>query len=101
LRIVYGPTSHFEVGKMSVPSHQVSPYELRLDASGQLTHLTMDELARRWRRKRKTVERHYQRWGLRPLRLGGRLLFPHEQVLEVERRAIRGEVAQAPPGGGK
>ena len=75
-----------------IPSEQIPPRELALDAGGAVTHLTMDELARRWRRKRKTVERHYARWGLRPLRLGGRLLFPIVQVLEVERRAIQGEL---------
>jgi hypothetical protein len=55
----------------------------------------MDELAARWRRKRKTIERHYSEWGLRPLRLGGRLLFPLSQVLEVEQRAMRGELVTA------
>ena len=75
-----------------MPSDQISPYELNLDPNGAVTHLTMDELARRWRRKRKTVERHYARWGLRPLRFGGRLLFPMPQILEVEQRASRGEL---------
>ena len=74
-----------------MPADQVSPYAV-LDASGEVMHLTMDELARRWRRKRKTIERHYSQWGLRPLRLGGRLLFPMSQVTEVEQRAIRGEL---------
>jgi hypothetical protein len=60
-------------------------------------HLTMDELARRWRRKRKTIERHYAKWGLRPLRFGGRLLFPISQILEVEQRAMRGEFVEARP----
>jgi hypothetical protein len=50
------------------------------------THLTMNELAHRWRRTRKTVERHYAQWGMRLLRLGGRLLFPISQVIEVEQR---------------
>jgi hypothetical protein len=53
----------------------------------------MEELATRWRRQRKTVERHYARWGLRPLRFGGRLLFPMQQVLEVERRAMTGDLS--------
>jgi hypothetical protein len=52
----------------------------------------MVELAARWKRTRKTIERHYQEWGLRPLRFGGRLLFPISQVLEVEERAMRGEL---------
>jgi hypothetical protein len=52
----------------------------------------MSELAARWKRTRKTIERHYAKWGMRPLRLGGgHLLFPIEQVLEVERRAMEGE----------
>jgi hypothetical protein len=80
----------------SIPSDQFSPYGLPdsadLTADGEPTHLTMDELARRWRRTRKTVERHYARWGLRPLRFGGRLLFPMHQVLEAEERAMRGEL---------
>jgi hypothetical protein len=54
-------------------------------------HLTMSELAARWRRTRKTIERRYAEWGLRPLRFGGRLLFPFDQVLDVERRAMEGE----------
>ena len=78
---------------MHIPPDQVSPYGVNLDADGAPTHLTMDELARRWRRTRKTIERHYARWGLRPLRLGGRLLFPLPQVIEVEQRAMRGELA--------
>jgi len=55
----------------------------------------MTELAARWRRERKTIERHYQAWGLRPLRFGGHLLFPLTQVLEVEQRAMSGELASA------
>jgi len=75
-----------------VPPDQVSPYSASAaGANGESAHLTMDELAHRWRRKRKTVERHYARWGLRPLRFGGRLLFPISQVLEVEQRAMHGE----------
>jgi hypothetical protein len=73
-----------------VPPDQASPYGAA-KANGEPAHLTMDELAQRWRRKRKTVERHYARWGLRPLRFGGRLLFPISQVLEVEQRAMHGE----------
>jgi len=57
----------------------------------------MEELARRWRRKRKTIERHYAKWGLRPLRFGGRLLFPISQILEVEHRAMHGEFVEARP----
>jgi hypothetical protein len=56
------------------------------------THLTTDELAERLRRTRKTVERNYAKWGLRPLRLGGGLIFPITQVVEMEDRAVRGEI---------
>jgi hypothetical protein len=105
---------------MPIPSTQVSPYERVVDdatagrpardvpgpdsATGDLVHgarappvhLTMTELAARWHRKRKTIERQYTKLGLRPLRLfGGRLLFPIEQVLEVERRAMNGEFVSA------
>ena len=103
---------------MTIPSDQVSPYELRFGGAGALVetparapdgpdssahgarappaHLTMAELAARWKRKRKTIERHYARWGLRPLRFGGRLLFPLTQVLEAEDRAMRGELEHPP-----
>src|SRR5215471_18707475 len=67
------------------------PHAPRGPPAGASPHLTMKELADRWKRKPKTVERHYAEWGLIPLRFGGRLLFPIEQVLEVERHAMRGE----------
>jgi hypothetical protein len=100
---------------MPIPSTQVSPYECVIDdatagrsarnvpgpdsTTGDLVHgarappvhLTMSELGQRWRRQRKTIERRYAEWGLRPLRFGGRLLFPIEQVLEAEKRAMEGE----------
>lgn len=81
---------------MPIPSNQRSPYgppsdDVRPDAR-LLPHLTMRELAARWQRTPKTIERHYQEWGLRPLRFGGRLLFPFAQVLEAEERAMRGEL---------
>jgi hypothetical protein len=88
----YGPHSD---ARRAVPAADVA----RLDpaasphaARAPPPHLTMSELAARWRRTRKTIERHYTKWGLRPLRFGGgHLLFPFEQVLEVERRAMEGE----------
>src|SRR5262249_17425524 len=88
------PHLQIEVGLMPpVPPDQVSPYGApqAVTQDGLPAHLTMDELAQRWRRTRKTIERHYQRWGLVPLRFGGRLLFPIQQVLEAEERAMRGE----------
>jgi hypothetical protein len=100
---------------MPIPSTQVSPYECVIDdatagrsardvpgpdsTTGDLAHgarappvhLTMTELAQRWKRTRKTIERRYSEWGLRPLRFGGRLLFPLQQVLDCEQRAMEGE----------
>jgi hypothetical protein len=56
---------------------------------------TTVELAQRWRRTRKTVERNYARWRLTPLRFGGgSLLFPIEQILETEARAMRRELVR-------
>jgi len=85
-----------------IPLDQRSPYGVPNDdtnapSRGEPAHLTMEELARRWRRKRKTIERHYAKWGLRPLRFGGRLLFPISQILEVEHRAMHGEFVEARP----
>jgi hypothetical protein len=49
-------------------------------------HLTTDELAARWRCRRETISRQYRRWGLRPIRIAGALLYPIEQIEAVERR---------------
>jgi hypothetical protein len=51
-------------------------------------HLTTEELAARWRVNRFTVSHNYAKYGLRPLRVGKRLLFPIAQIEEVEQRAI-------------
>jgi hypothetical protein len=51
-------------------------------------HLTTDELAGRWRCRRETISRQYRKWGLRPIRIAGCLLFPTKQIEDVERRLI-------------
>jgi hypothetical protein len=56
-------------------------------------HLTTNELARRWRCTKRTVRRRARSWGLRPLLIAGRLLFPTDQVSDAERRAMKGELA--------
>jgi hypothetical protein len=58
------------------------PYEL----------LTRDELAARLHCTPTTVTRSYARWGLRPVKIAGRILFPSDQVAALERRAIDEEV---------
>jgi hypothetical protein len=54
-------------------------------------HHTRAELAERLRLDPVTVTRNWRAWGLRPIRLGGRLLFPDEQIVDLERRAMAGE----------
>jgi hypothetical protein len=65
-------------------------------------HLTAEELADRLNCVAKTVRRNYPRWGLRPITITGQLLFPLQQVEELERRAVSGELrkprsSRAPP----
>ena len=79
---------------MPFPSYQYGPFGPPDGSSrptgGEPPHLTMTELAERWRRTRKTVEKNYKKWGLRPLRFGGgKLLFPMREVLAAEVRAMR------------
>ena len=50
-------------------------------------HLTTQELASRWRCTVFTISNKYRKLGLRPLRIGKRLLFPIEQVQAVERNS--------------
>ena len=56
------------------------PYEL----------LTREDVAARLHVTPTTVTRSYAKWGLRPVRIGGRVLFPSTQILELERRLIEG-----------
>jgi hypothetical protein len=54
-------------------------------------HLTTEELAARWRCTIITISAKYRGLGLRPIRIGKRLLFPLAQVEEAERRSMGGE----------
>ena len=54
-------------------------------------HLTTEELAARWRCTIFTISAKYRSLGLRPIRIGKRLLFPLAQVEEAERRSMGGE----------
>ena len=36
---------------------------------------------------RKTVKQSYRRWGLRPVRIAGKVLFPSDQLIELEHAA--------------
>jgi hypothetical protein len=51
--------------------------------------LDFDDLAQRWGVARKTVKTSWRRWGLRPVRIAKRVLFPVSQVLEMEHRSIK------------
>ena len=55
---------------------------------GGRPHLTRSELADRWNLTSVSITRNYQRLGLKPIRLCGRLLFPLGQVEAVERRQM-------------
>jgi hypothetical protein len=59
-------------------------------AQYQYPHLTREELAARWRVQPLWVTQNYQRIGLRPLKVGKRLLFSLDQVEAHERRAFGG-----------
>lgn len=52
--------------------------------------LTRHQLAARLHVTPITVTRQYGAWGLRPVRIGGRVLFPSDQVEALERRLIEG-----------
>lgn len=56
-------------------------------------HLTTDDLAARWHSTKFTISRKYRLLGLRPIRVGKRLLFPVDQVEAAERRSMVGEAA--------
>ena len=55
-------------------------------------HMTAREVAARLRCTPKTVSRHYRRWGLRPIMITGSLLFPVQQILDLEVRAVSGKL---------
>jgi hypothetical protein len=52
---------------------------------------TRDEVAARWHVKKQWVTRNYWKIGLHPIKRGKRLLFPHSQIVEADRRAVAGE----------
>jgi hypothetical protein len=54
--------------------------------------LTADELAARWHCRPKTIKSNYQKWGLKPLYLTGRLLFAEDEIAVLEARARAGEL---------
>lgn len=59
---------------------------LRPVFKGSSQNLTVPDLAERWQCAEDTVRANWRRWGLKPMRFGKRMLFPIEQVEEVERR---------------
>lgn len=50
--------------------------------------LTFDDVADRLHCARKTVKKNYTRWGLRPVRIAGKVLFPAPQLAALERQLI-------------
>jgi hypothetical protein len=56
--------------------------------------LTREQLAERLHVTPTTVTRRYRKWGLRPVRIGARVLFASDQIAALEQRLIKsGEVA--------
>jgi hypothetical protein len=54
--------------------------------------LTRDQLAARLHVTAVTITRSYSKWGLRPVKIAGRILFPSDQVAALERRMMNGEI---------
>jgi hypothetical protein len=52
------------------------------------TLLTRHEVGARMRCEAVTVTRNYQKWGLKPVRISGRVLFPSDQITALDRRLI-------------
>ena len=50
--------------------------------------LTFDDLSERLHCSRKTVKKNYTKWGLRPVRIAGKVLFPSTQLAALERKLI-------------
>ncbi len=72
-----------------VPAEQASPYGAAdLKLKSPYPHLTTGELAARWRCTVFTISAKYRSLGLRPIRVGKRLLFPIAQIEEVEARSM-------------
>ncbi len=51
--------------------------------------LSFDDVAQRFGCARKTVKQSYRRWGLRPVKIAGKVLFPSDQLIELETRLIK------------
>lgn len=56
-------------------------------------HLTTNDLAARFHCTPWTISMNYRKWGLRPLKIGKRLLFPLPQVEAMEARMTSKEFA--------
>ena len=55
--------------------------------------LTFDDVAARLHCTRGCVKKNWKRWGLRPVRIAGRVLIPSTQLAALERRLIdNGEI---------
>src|SRR5262245_48891755 len=65
-----------------------TPAAARAPPQHSFPHLTSQELAARWRCTPFTISSNYRKWGLRPARIGKRLLFPIDQVEAVERLSM-------------
>jgi len=80
-----------------VPAEQISPfggYNAAAEKPNLISpfpHLTSKELAARWRCTVFTISGKYRKLGLRPIRLGKRLLFPLDRIEAVERRLMGGK----------
>jgi hypothetical protein len=75
-----------------IPAEQVSPYPHGAEhpkLSTPFPHLTTAELAARWRCTVFMISNKYRKLGLKPIRVGKRLLWPIEQVERVERESMR------------
>ena len=61
----------------------------RAETTPQVRHLTQRELAKRWNKSEATIER-YRALGnsTRFLKIGGKVLFREEDVLEYERNRL-------------
>ena len=57
-----------------------------VENGGEVPHLTVEDVARRWKCQPQTVRQRRQQWGLKPFRFGKRLLFTVASVEAVERR---------------
>ncbi|QIG50387.1 hypothetical protein G5V57_23240 [Nordella sp. HKS 07] len=73
-----------------IPAEQVSPFDSENHPNHvtPFPHLTTNELAARWRCTVFTISAKYRSLGLRPIRVGKRLLFPIVQIEAAERRSM-------------